>query len=302
VDLDRDLSLDHLRRLLGTYYTRDLTYETDTVNAFLGILQRYSQAPEPVKHYFGVAFTDNERQCPPLNESERKEDEPMANSFICGLSWSASNLTRRPDFPSWSWAGWRGDDFYPVVHHRLFDTHCAFLKNSNSNAKIWFERLDGKVQSLPSFWEDGGFDLPLSEQSRVLWIEGYAANAKVLSLPVLGSITKRHSVALAIATCTRWDSIDSEACYQIMDVRQLPKKEELESYSDLIVLKLGESRYNNYYVLLVGSRDGNQERIGFLHLDKKSRPPSYWKRYYRLDAEPKTIDDVQWKKQMVRLG
>ena len=38
--LDSDLSLNHLHELLRAYYERDMTYQQDTVSAFLGILQR----------------------------------------------------------------------------------------------------------------------------------------------------------------------------------------------------------------------------------------------------------------------
>jgi hypothetical protein len=318
--LDPDLSLGHLRELLKTYSLRDMTYQSDAINAFQGILQRYSRAPVPVKHYFGVPFTTGQHPgLSDMREMERSVDD-ISNSFIAALTWSAENATRRPGFPSWSWAGWRGENFLPMVHddndsqaaatvriaamvHEQDGKQAAAIWDNHASAtEIRIERRNGKVQSFQSFCEEGGLYLPMSEQSHFLWIGRPAAQAKFLSHPTLNPKYDGQVILIAIAL-TWGNSNGNEQCYQSIG-RELPKAEELKLYSDFMVLQLGESS-SAHFVLVVGSRDGKKERVGFLKLYKRA----FWiggdfkARVGIPEHMPfKSIDNVAWKKQIVRLG
>lgn len=87
--------LDNLRQDITRYTRRHLTYPSDSLNAFLGVIQYYMSLTENrglVGHAWGV----------PLYKSTRSE-------FSLDLAWShRTPATRRPGFPSWSWAGWAG--------------------------------------------------------------------------------------------------------------------------------------------------------------------------------------------------
>jgi hypothetical protein len=173
----------------------------------------------------------------------------------------------------------------------IWENHCA---------EIRVERQNGRIQSFQSFYEEGGLRSPMSEQSHFLWIEAPAAQVKFLSHPTLNP--KYDGIVIAIAI-TWGNSNGSEQCYQCMG-GELPKAEELKSYNDFMVLQLGESR-STYFVLVVGSRDGKQERVGFLKLRKEP----FWiggnlkaKVGIPENTPFKSIDHVAWKKQLVRLG
>lgn len=79
-------------RRLSEYLPRTLSYESDTVKAFSGILRRYWYTDPPTYNFWGLRI-------------ERSR-------FIFALLWrpgckdTDKQLSRRPSFPSWTWAGW----------------------------------------------------------------------------------------------------------------------------------------------------------------------------------------------------
>lgn len=78
-----------VREHILQYTQRHLTYPQDSLNAFLGVLRDHGRldAPAPVKHIWGVPH---------------REGKPQ-------FAWyHQTPAVRRPDFPSWSWAGWAG--------------------------------------------------------------------------------------------------------------------------------------------------------------------------------------------------
>ncbi|KAK3302124.1 heterokaryon incompatibility protein-domain-containing protein [Chaetomium strumarium] len=81
---------------LREYAPRQLTFDSDALNAVLGIFQLY-QARQ-VYHLWGVPF---------LADSARGNVE---RNFAMALGWTSDPseaAERRPGMPSWSWAGWR---------------------------------------------------------------------------------------------------------------------------------------------------------------------------------------------------
>lgn len=97
----------YLSRFMGMveqYTAKDLTYDTDSLNAFSGIMRDLEKRQTALCQIWGVPFCRN------------KAGKPTQRSFVNGLGWfhKARDRTndrgpsRRPGFPSWSWAGWAG--------------------------------------------------------------------------------------------------------------------------------------------------------------------------------------------------
>lgn len=87
--------------LVEKYTARDLTYDTDSLKAFTGVIHRFETAETAVNQIWGVPFCRGE------------SDKETTDSFVDGLGWNHSWKKhgvprRRPGFPSWSWAGWAG--------------------------------------------------------------------------------------------------------------------------------------------------------------------------------------------------
>lgn len=108
---------------LTSYTTRRLTYQSDALNAMLGILQAFAQRKRyPVYNLCGVpvlcatnalGFEPWSRPVLDLSAIRSRGGDVVASvalaGFVTGLCWNLSGMAdRRPEFPSWSWTGWCG--------------------------------------------------------------------------------------------------------------------------------------------------------------------------------------------------
>ncbi|KAF2094644.1 HET-domain-containing protein [Rhizodiscina lignyota] len=89
-----------LERRLGEFTSRSLTYGSDALNAFLGVLRQLRHPRFNISHICGVPILWNNT----LGWS-------FEQGFAAGLSWTLEGQTdvkRRLSFPTWSWTGWDG--------------------------------------------------------------------------------------------------------------------------------------------------------------------------------------------------
>jgi hypothetical protein len=85
---------DYLNERLKEYYKRQLSFGTDAIEAFLGIINFY-RTSRPTGSFYGVLYFYDLASEPHL---------PLA-SFLEGLLWSTTPSNVKPHtFPSWSWA------------------------------------------------------------------------------------------------------------------------------------------------------------------------------------------------------
>ncbi|KAI0407100.1 HET-domain-containing protein [Xylaria palmicola] len=99
------------------YSTRKLTFPEDSLNAFQGIAQLFWYRKQAIYNIWGLPYP-----APP---------EERARGFVHSLSWCHTTSCwdisrgphRRPQFPSWSWAGWGGQVRYQMT---------------SSTKKLWF--------------------------------------------------------------------------------------------------------------------------------------------------------------------
>ncbi|KAH6694904.1 hypothetical protein BKA61DRAFT_257124 [Leptodontidium sp. MPI-SDFR-AT-0119] len=81
------------------FTARQLSYDTDSLAALLGILRTFESAVPPIYHISGLPIV-------------REAAGTATRSFISALGWSHNNNhnfrspKRRSTFPSWSWIGW----------------------------------------------------------------------------------------------------------------------------------------------------------------------------------------------------
>lgn len=98
------------------YSPRDLTYDSDSLNAFQGIIQRCSKSRKPIFAIWGMPY--------PAQRAERLSYFCWALTWVHAKScWDNSRRPRRRlGFPSWTWAGWAG-----AVHilHSVQDISCV---------------------------------------------------------------------------------------------------------------------------------------------------------------------------------
>jgi hypothetical protein len=87
-------NLSMFATLLASYTSRKMTNESDSINAFLGILAVMKRRLFPSGFVFGL----------PLHS------HPQSLAWMHDRRWVPK---RRPAFPSWSWSGWEGLAVFP---------------------------------------------------------------------------------------------------------------------------------------------------------------------------------------------
>lgn len=92
------------------YTARELRFDQDSLTAFAGIIKKFERAREPIIQLWGIPTTIKRRQL-----TERCFVEALCWSHAHSCWDSLLRPIRRPDFPSWSWAGWAGKVKYAKV-------------------------------------------------------------------------------------------------------------------------------------------------------------------------------------------
>ncbi|KAF4465879.1 tol [Fusarium albosuccineum] len=114
-------------RTVQQYTTRDLSFETDSLNAAIGIMRFLSKKEPRILNFVGLPYY-----------APADSDEFIEPCLFASLSWYHrfdSAPRRRADFPSWTWAGWAGairwmcsvplmslKDLHPKLRQVLFET------------------------------------------------------------------------------------------------------------------------------------------------------------------------------------
>lgn len=115
------------------YSRKDLSLQSDRLNAFLGILRDY-YLQHGVRHLWGSPILHsppaNPRHMLPNSESGPQPENVDVSSqtedaFVIGLCWEfiyegPVRRTRVPSLPSWSWTGWScGVIYYEMRRHEI---------------------------------------------------------------------------------------------------------------------------------------------------------------------------------------
>ncbi|KAJ8127514.1 hypothetical protein O1611_g6120 [Lasiodiplodia mahajangana] len=109
---------------LKEYSKRQLSYDSDALNAFRGIFHMLEKQRPSVLHCGGVPLLNND------SDNQRSTSVSNLLGFLRGLCWIApwEDAVRRPGFPSWSWTGWQcpggGVDF----HQLNFPIYCSLSR------------------------------------------------------------------------------------------------------------------------------------------------------------------------------
>jgi hypothetical protein len=114
-------SFMQVHSLLRQFTARNLTFDGDSLNAFLGVLRYFGRQECQVRHLWGVPVIIHEIM---LKHYPREVDAYLLDSLCWRHVYSCwdeheSKPRRRGNFPSWSWAGWAGAiqyDRHPHEH------------------------------------------------------------------------------------------------------------------------------------------------------------------------------------------
>jgi hypothetical protein len=179
--------------LLYRYCTRNLTFQSDAINAFRGILNLYDNGPLPVKSYWGMPIMPSVNLRPDFIGSTGKEAEDshleyvdpepsLTARFVSALAAPLNkHARRRSNFPSWTWAGWYKQEFrYSGIDRGFTDT------------KVWIETADRQVRTLDDFAALAGFNLSQSQLSPYVYLEALAAPVRIFDFSTIHIVNSTH--------------------------------------------------------------------------------------------------------------
>lgn len=120
--------------ILSEYARKDMSFESDGLNAIIGVLRAFSQASLPTQFHSYAGL-------PILGRPSRK-------AFLVALLWSAhiTKDRRAGGFPSWSWVGWTGSFRY--------NQHSEKVK-TDDEIRIRLVEQDGNTTSWKEFVSTG---------------------------------------------------------------------------------------------------------------------------------------------------
>jgi hypothetical protein len=120
---------------LEKFLERQLSYDSDCLNAFMGILRRFWHQKSPIYHFWGMHFI-----CADASDFAKR-------LFLLPKRASTAVLTKREDFPSWTWAAWNG----PVSWKRLQWQDWNPTLDSDTDVTVRVEDESGQLQTLSQY-------------------------------------------------------------------------------------------------------------------------------------------------------
>ncbi|KAH8667970.1 heterokaryon incompatibility protein-domain-containing protein [Tricladium varicosporioides] len=272
--------LDRISEFTG----RRLSYESDSLNAMLGILNAYKHLRHPVFHYYGVP------SLPPYMNTQKigvafgklirmvpLPDNPE-NGLATGLCWFLDKPSqRRYGFPSWSWAGWSGK--VSRATHDRFRYFYGFPEGQ-LNLKIWIELGDASLYR----WGHVVMSLDeLQDLSPFLHIESWTIKLRFQYLPggLDGMWGDRERLGTAInrqaGFYARFEVGESLTAYSYLVLTKdvefgsgFYNKLNTISWTGIVFgghsLKVTDVRSRGPFIMVVDSFGDYAERIGHLNL------------------------------------
>jgi hypothetical protein len=132
---DHGDSLGNFTSHVAEYTKRSLKYSSDILNAFRGLLSR-----SPLYSFCGIPI-----DAIPGSESDHSS-AGFGNAFAVGLDWVSTDgvLSRNHQFPSWSWAGWKGSVHYVPPWEAWVPT----CKRNTSDTIFYFQDTQGDLTTI----------------------------------------------------------------------------------------------------------------------------------------------------------
>lgn len=142
---------------IAEYSKRELTYESDVLNAVTGILSEFKRMKRPVYHHFGVPSLPPVLNTQTIGKAFGKlvSLKTLPNNsdhgLATGLCWYLERPSaRRAKFPSWSWTGWTGWTGHVAKPTQDHLQYYFGFQEGHLDVKIWVELEDGSVRR----WQD----------------------------------------------------------------------------------------------------------------------------------------------------
>jgi hypothetical protein len=245
--------MEHVRE----YTNRNLSKQTDSLCAFLGILHKFESCSPPIYNFFGV----------PVVSGKAVQCFAHALTWIHDQRYNSTPIARRRSFPSYSFVGWRGT---ASTQTRKKEIETALKEFYVNDVNIQVQSVGGEVWRLEDISKII-FAEGLSQSSLKLWIE-----APVLPPDVWTDITNDNLQgnnsrnAFHFKVMMQMTTGDVECRAEVSGIMGVNEFLDRMKRGDLNCLLLGFIKHSlagpyHYFAMIAKSIAGkNTERVGIL--------------------------------------
>lgn len=260
----------HINDLLLDYSQRFLTYPSDAVNAFSGILAELKESRLIISHVWGTPIM------PPialLNTADVFDPGPgvvhlergTVDGFIVSLMWVTyipEEFEPKHGIPSWSWAGWRGCIYLGALYDE---------ENVNLGIEVFIERTDGQVLTWSEFEDLSYLENQSHLISRFIRLRAWTIDVRLeyQRLPKGGRSRE----------CSRWAAViqmlnGDELRFGVVILGEPLKASSTEQLDEfncrvctgVCLFPINNTSKATRYVMLLDKVNGNFQRIGSFDL------------------------------------
>jgi hypothetical protein len=231
------------------YTKRRLTFDSDSINAISGVLNLYRNSKPKISHCCGI----------PMILEQFSWTDSKRESIAISLSWRHLNGgTRRPEFPSWSWAGWEGS------------VQFASEEALNEYTRTYNNRKD--YQRYPTIdWSN--YYSVLSVRAMVLEAKALSDNIGVMSGFVSVPGTSKNTLKIPFLNSM---ADDADAMLYLssrsIDVLEFRTKIECREWECVI---LTSSPSHLHLMIIEGDGNAVAERVGVLFIHPRKRQDNW---------------------------
>ncbi|KAK8072908.1 RNase H domain-containing protein [Apiospora saccharicola] len=274
--------LDHI----NVYCRRQLTYQSDALNAFQGVIGKHERGPYAIQHHWGVPIyeqsAEEENEKIPLSlpklalkqqlgSREIMAGESTLSKFAAGLTWGftqySTDYRRRSEFPSWSWTGWEPTKWERAMYSPVY-------KSSDiGDMSIWIELRNQEIRCIDSFSSAGAFNLPPSRMYPYIHIEGLTAHSKIR----FGKLGGTDSGGTGLDPGKRLPDAEFQRSdgSRVLCTMDAPNNDELVEGTECKAILFGgpATKYHGLiFIMMIKEKSGFYERIGSISSSMYAQP------------------------------
>lgn len=271
---------------LKNYSRRSLTFESDSLNAFTGILNRFAQSSEHFNHVWGIPVYRKKLHHPTAGSGiEFVKDytvlqtysEQLASSLVWKLAEPDWNSTLRKDFPTWSWASLPG-----VIE-------CEQEDIRNPDLDILIELKSGDRIHIDEY-----FSMPSAERPKPG--KGLYINAPTTFI-TMHPFLKQDGMHHSVTSLERHDGREHKYAGMCI-VHRFPEGFKLGKHLAVILGVSQQTRSHRlrYHLMVLHERDGHYERAFEMEVNdatlEQRVPEEIWSDWNKEACEALGIDDI----------
>ncbi|KAF2821745.1 hypothetical protein CC86DRAFT_458869 [Ophiobolus disseminans] len=268
---------------IGEYTQRELSYQSDALNAIRGLFSRVTNATNkyfrglkvgPFHQFWGIP-TSPAAYCPENKDDLDTFEELVAmldqNQQIyaamgCGMNWRSSSnepSVRRQGFPSWSWAGWITPVTWPISQPGSYD--CAIR---DIPKQIWIHTNWGEAKPLTESVLEHITRLHGNEASLYTYRLGIETNIVQITLSCCTDPRIGFAVIASDDTLGKAGITGVELDLLVWRVDITPNAPEGSALRAALCSETFECAVMfGHYGIMLRTQDGVSERVGIVELD-----------------------------------